>query len=74
MGKREREGRNFLEKDEIWTGLTKEVKLTDFGSASTVLSKEDERSARLAERAQKGDYDDGIYNLDVKTCGVKRLM
>jgi hypothetical protein len=37
------------------------VKLTDFGGASTVLSKEDERSARLAERAQKGDYDDGMF-------------
>jgi hypothetical protein len=37
------------------------VKLTDFGGASTVLSKEDERTARLAERAQKGDYDDGMF-------------
>jgi hypothetical protein len=36
-----------------------EVKITDFGGASSILSKEDERSARLAERAQKGDYDDG---------------
>ena len=44
--------------------LTKEVKLTDFGGASTVLSKEDERSARLAERAQKGDYDDGRFLVD----------
>jgi hypothetical protein len=43
--------------------LTEEVKLTDFGGASTVLSKEDERSARLAERAQKGDYDDGMSEL-----------
>ncbi|EPE35033.1 Activating enzyme of the ubiquitin-like protein [Glarea lozoyensis ATCC 20868] len=34
--------------------------LTDFGGASTVLSKEDERSVRLAERAQKGDYDDDL--------------
>ncbi|KAF4629514.1 hypothetical protein G7Y89_g8630 [Cudoniella acicularis] len=34
--------------------------LTDFGAASTVLSKEDERSARLAERAQKGDYDEEL--------------
>jgi len=41
--------------------LTGEVKLTDFGAASPTipLSKEDERSAALAARAQKGDYDDG---------------
>ncbi|KAG9230159.1 ubiquitin-protein ligase-like protein molybdopterin-converting factor [Amylocarpus encephaloides] len=37
-----------------------EVKVTDFGGASTVLSKEDERSAILAERAQRGDYDDEL--------------
>lgn len=38
------------------------MKLTDFGAASPSLplSKEDERSAVLAARAQKGDYDDGI--------------
>lgn len=37
------------------------MKLTDFGAASPTipLSKEDERSAALAARAQKGDYDDG---------------
>ena len=42
--------------------LMGEVKLTDFGAASPVtgLSKEDERSAALAARAQRGDYDDGI--------------
>jgi len=45
--------------------LIKEVKLTDFGAASQKalglgLSKEDERSAKLAERARNGDYDDGI--------------
>lgn len=42
--------------------LTEEVKLTDFGAASPTipLSKEDERSAALAARAQKGDYDDGM--------------
>ncbi|CAG8977270.1 hypothetical protein HYALB_00009368 [Hymenoscyphus albidus] len=34
--------------------------LTDFGAASTVISKEDERSLRLAERAQRGDYDDEL--------------
>lgn len=41
--------------------LIEEVKLTDFGVAtpSSGLSKEDERSAALAARAQKGDYDDG---------------
>lgn len=38
--------------------LTEEVKLTEFGGAIP-LSKEDERSAELARRAQKGDYDDG---------------
>jgi hypothetical protein len=42
--------------------LTNEVKLTDFGAASPTvgLSKEDERSAALAARAQNGDYDDGM--------------
>lgn len=37
------------------------MKLTHFGAASPTagLSKEDERSAALAARAQKGDYDDG---------------
>lgn len=41
--------------------LIKEVKLTDWGAASPrpTMSKEDERSLMLAERAQKGDYDDG---------------
>jgi hypothetical protein len=41
--------------------LIGEVKLTDFGAAppSTGMSKEDERSAALAARARKGDYDDG---------------
>lgn len=41
--------------------LIEEVKLTEFGVAtlSSGLSKEDERSAALAARAQKGDYDDG---------------
>ncbi|KAH8660804.1 ubiquitin-protein ligase-like protein molybdopterin-converting factor [Tricladium varicosporioides] len=43
-----------------WGSESAKVGLTDFGSASTVLSKEDERSARLAERAQKGDYDDEL--------------
>lgn len=38
------------------------MKLTEFGGASPTvgLSKEDERSAALAARAQKGDYDDGM--------------
>ncbi|KAL3418840.1 putative ThiF domain protein [Phlyctema vagabunda] len=37
-------------------------KLTNFGAASPVagVSKEDERSAALAARAQKGDYDDEL--------------
>jgi hypothetical protein len=41
--------------------LTKEVKLTDMGVAPRGLgiSKEDERGAALAERARKGDYDNG---------------
>ena len=45
--------------------LTYEVKLTDFGAATPVMSmsKDDERSAALAERAQKGDYDDGRHQL-----------
>jgi hypothetical protein len=38
------------------------VKLTTFGAASPTvgLSKEDERSAVLAAKAQKGDFDDGM--------------
>lgn len=32
--------------------------LTEYGTASA-MSKEDERSAALARRAQEGDYDDG---------------
>lgn len=41
--------------------LIRQVKLIDFGAASPTipLNKEDERSAALAARAQKGDYDDG---------------
>ena len=37
------------------------LKLTAFGAADNAvpLSKEDERSAALARRAQQGDYDDG---------------
>lgn len=37
------------------------VKLTEYGTASPLqkLSKEDERSAALARRAQQGDYDEG---------------
>lgn len=37
------------------------LKLTTFGVADTAIpmSKEDERSALLARRAQQGDYDDG---------------
>ena len=43
------------------------MKLTDFGAASPSagLSKEDERSAALAARAQKGDYDEGIHAVPV---------
>ena len=38
------------------------MKLTEYGSAAGVpqLSKEDERSAALARRAQQGDYDEGM--------------
>lgn len=41
----------------------KEVKLTDMGVAPRGLgvSKEDERGAALAERARRGDYDNGTY-------------
>lgn len=44
--------------DDLHTAET----LTDFGAASNgvQLSKEDERSAALARRAQRGDYDDGM--------------
>lgn len=38
------------------------VKLTDFGAASRIptVSREDERAAALARRAQHGDYDDDL--------------
>jgi hypothetical protein len=45
--------------------LTGKVKLTEFGAALSdsgvggVLSKEDHKAIELAERAQRGDYDDG---------------
>lgn len=41
--------------------LTILVKLTNFGAASPIpsLSKEDDRSAALARRAQHGEYDEG---------------
>lgn len=41
--------------------LINSVKLTDFGAAVplTTGSREDERAAALARRAQQGDYDDG---------------
>ena len=45
------------------------MKLTDFGVAtpSSGLSKEDERSAALAARAQKGDYDDGkLHSVSIR--------
>lgn len=44
--------------------LTREVKLTDMGIApkGTGMSKEDERGAALAERARRGDYDDGTFD------------
>lgn len=41
------------------------MKLTEFGAALTdsglggVLTKEDHKAIELAERAQRGDYDDG---------------
>lgn len=52
-----------MKRIEDWK-LTEKVKLTDYGAASPqngILSKEDERSAELARRAQKGDYDDGSH-------------
>lgn len=56
--------------------LIEEVKLTDFGAASPQLgmSKEDERSLIFAERAQKGDYDDGGYNISSKDGHVLKLV
>ena len=43
------------------------MKLTDFGAAAplTTGSREDERAAALARRAQQGDYDDGWASLVV---------
>ena len=55
--------------------LTSKVKLTNWGAASPrkdngqeiVLSKEDRRSAELAAKAQRGDYDDGtLPKVDAK--------
>ena len=46
--------------------LTISVKLTQFGAASPSTfpaSKEDERAAALARRAQQGDYDEGTDSL-----------
>ena len=46
--------------DEPWDELI-DSQLTEYGSpAAPQLSKEDERSAALARRAQQGDYDDGM--------------
>lgn len=41
--------------------LIEEVKLSNFGAVPPIsaMSKEDQRSFELAERAQRGDYDDG---------------
>lgn len=49
----------------LGTVLINEAKLTEFGAASQdgLLSKEDERSAKLAERARNGDYDDGAFSM-----------
>ena len=46
------------------------MKLTEYGSAAGVpqLSKEDERSAALARRAQQGDYDEGK---DLPSCSLQ---
>lgn len=37
--------------------------LTEYGTAPAPMSKEDERSASLARRAQEGDYDDGTGDI-----------
>lgn len=44
------------------SALTIPVKLTDFGTASHLSSstREDDKAAALARRAQHGDYDEGI--------------
>jgi hypothetical protein len=50
---------------QLWMDkLTDKVKLTEFGAAVNdsgigLLSKEDHKAVELAERAQRGDYDDG---------------
>lgn len=43
--------------------LTIPVKLTDFGTAShlSASSREDDKAAALARRAQHGDYDEGMF-------------
>jgi hypothetical protein len=59
--------------------LTGEVKLTEFGaaisdSARGRLSKEDQKAVELAERAQRGDYDDGkIVTFSGDEWGLMRL-
>ena len=54
-------------KDCKWLLLTCKVKLTEFGSArnETLVSNEDNRGALLAERARRGDYDEGEYYTNV---------
>lgn len=57
--------------------LTIPVKLTDFGAASPTAfasSKEDERAATLARRAQQGDYDEGIPRLPTSSCPSPRAL
>ena len=43
------------------------VKLTNFGLAD-LTNKEDERAAGLARRAQRGDYDEGMFSQLSRAC------
>lgn len=51
------------------------MKLTDFGAAPprAGMSKEDERSLEFAERAQRGDYDDGLTSQSTHTAYTSDL-
>lgn len=44
------------------------MKLTEYGGPESgpPLSKEDERAAALARRAQQGDYDDGKFTTNMQ--------
>ena len=52
--------RSYVPHQGVHTTLTIAVKLPDYSTVPQT-SKEDERASALARRAQRGDYDEGIY-------------